>query len=138
MAGGKPGGRIASIFLWAARGSRSGPDWDRLGSVPNLSRFKLLLGTLGQSGEVPEGAGHHGVVEGRPAEGLGELGERPRRGEPCWGTRAGGGWRIFFEGIVSRHFVSLEVGNSNVNKYLEFSETFCMSAFLEHYHAKEL
>ena len=29
-------------YLWAARGSRRGADWDRLGSVPNLEKFFFL------------------------------------------------------------------------------------------------
>merc|ERR1719490_197340 len=45
VVGGKPGGLMESIFLWAARGSRSGADWERLGSVPNLR----VLGIIGVS-----------------------------------------------------------------------------------------
>ena len=33
---------MSMYYLWAARGSRRGADWDRLGSVPNLEKFFFL------------------------------------------------------------------------------------------------
>ena len=48
-------------YLWAARGSRRGADWDRLGSVPNLEKknfFNYLILSIhfstGKVGGGPE------------------------------------------------------------------------------------
>ena len=52
---------MSMYYLWAARGSRRGADWDRLGSVPNLEKFFFSsiisfcqsIFLLGKLGAVP-------------------------------------------------------------------------------------